>query len=274
MAARDSILLYDTMTVTYALSVLLYFVDFLQHKRVINRLAFGLLSVVWVMQTVFFLLRMKELNYVPLLTHFETLIFFSWILITFSLIINFFYKIDLFTFFANVIGFAAVAFDTFTRKGAAPLNANLQGNLLFIHVTMAFLSYAFFAIATIFSVMYLIQEKMLKEKRWNTLFRRLPALDQLDTFSFRLITIGFPLLLVAMILGGIWYKIHFGHLVLLDPKPLVSLILFILYGLYLYLRVAWGWIGRKFAWLNILGFGGVLVNYLIVGTYFSGFHNW
>ncbi|GIM44638.1 protein HemX [Collibacillus ludicampi] len=274
MATRSSILLYDAMTVTYALSVLLYFIDFLQHKRMINRIAFGLLSVVWLMQTVFFLLRMKEYDYLPVLTHFETLIFFSWILITFSLVINFFYKIDLFTFFANVVGFAAVALDTFTGKGAASVDVKLQGDLLFIHITIAFLSYAAFAIATIFSIMYLIQEKLLKEKRWNTLFRRLPALDQLDMFSFRLIVIGFPLLLIAMILGAIWYKIQFGRFLFLDPKPLVSLLLFVLYGLYLYFRVAWGWVGRKSAWLNILGFSGVLINYLFVGTFFSGFHRW
>lgn len=274
MAERGSLLLYDAMTITYALSVLLYFIDFLQHKRVVNRAAYALLSVVWVMQTIFFVLRMKELDYVPVLTHFETMIFFSWILITFTLVINWLYKIDLFTFFVNVVGFAAVAFDTFSRKGAATVSQSLQGDLLLIHVTIAFLSYAAFTIATVFSIMYLIQEKMLKEKRWNTLFRRLPALDRLDIFSYRLIVLGFPLLLVAMILGGIWYKIHFGRLIVWDPKPLVSTAIFLFYGVYLYVRKAWGWIGKKLAWLSILGFAGVLVNYFLVGTFFSGFHQW
>ncbi|MFC4767877.1 cytochrome C assembly family protein [Effusibacillus consociatus] len=271
---QGSVLLYDVMTFIYAVAVLLYFVDFVQPNRKVNRAAFVLLSAVWVIQSVFFVLRMLELNYVPVLTTFETMIFFSWILITFSLVINFFYRIDLFTFFTNVVGFAVVAFVTFTDKGATSLSASLQGNLLVLHVTMAFLSYACFLLATIFSIMYLIQEKLLKEKRWNDLFRRLPSLDQLEQFSYRLIVFGFPMLLVAMILGAIWYNARFDQVLILDPKPVVSVALLVIYGIYLYLRVSAGWLGRRLAWINITAFMAVVINYLIVGNFFSEFHNW
>ncbi|BCJ85047.1 cytochrome C assembly family protein [Effusibacillus dendaii] len=271
---NGSVLLYDLMTFIYAISVFLYFIDFIQPNRKVNRTALVLLLGVWVIQTVFFVLRMMELNYVPVLTTFETMIYFSWVLILFSLVINFFYKIDLFTFFTNVIGFAVVAFVTFSDKGAAQLSASLQGDLLILHVTMALLSYACFLLATIFSIMYLIQEKLLKEKRWNDLFRRLPALDQLEQFSYRLIVFGFPLLLIAVILGAIWYNARFNSVLILDPKPVVSLALLILYGIYLYLRVSAGWLGRKLAWINISAFVGVIVNYLVVGQFFSHFHNW
>lgn len=271
---QGSVLLYDVMTFIYAVSVLLYFIDFLQPNRKVNRTAFVLLSGVWLVQTVFFVLRMRELNYIPVLTTFETMIFFSWILITFSLVINFFYKIDLFTFFANVAGFAAVAFVTFTDKGATSLSASLQGDLLFLHVAMALLSYACFLLAAIFSIMYLIQEKLLKEKRWNDLFRRLPALDQLEHFSYRLVMFGFPLLLIAMILGAIWYNARFDHVLVFDPKPVVSVILLAVYGIYLYLRVSAGWLGRRLAWINITAFIGVILNYLFVGQLFSEFHHW
>lgn len=269
---RDSVFLYDVMAFIYAITVLMYFVDFVQPNRKVNRSAFVMLSVVWVIQSVFFVLRMLELNYVPVLTTFETMIFFSWILITFSLVINFFYKIDLFTFFTNVIGFAVVIFVTFSNKGATSIAKSLQGDLLVLHITLAFLSYACFLLAAIFSIMYLIQEKFLKEKRWNALFRRLPALDQLDTFSFRLIVFGFPLLIVAMILGAIWYNATFQSLSILDPKPLVSVLLLALYGIYIYLRMSAGWMGRKLAWFNIAAFFGVILNYLVVGQF--GFHNW
>lgn len=269
---QESVLLYDVMTFIYAIALLLYFFDFIQPNRKVNRTALLFLSVVWVIQSVFFVLRMLELNYVPVLTTFETMIFFSWILITFSLVINFLYKIDLFVFFTNVVGFAVVAFVTFSDKGASSIASSLQGDLLVLHITMALLSYACFLLATIFSIMYLIQERLLKEKRWNELFRRLPALDQLDAFTYRLIVFGFPLLLIAMILGAIWYDVKYGHILLLDPKPLVSVGLLALYGTYLYLRLSAGWLGRKLAWLNIVAFVGVIINYLIVGRF--GFHNW
>jgi len=269
-----SLFLYDLMTFLYAVVVVLYFLDFVLHKFMLNRIAFGLLAVVWGLQTSFFLARMVETETVPLLTTFETTLFFSWLLVTFSLVINYFYKIDLFAFFTNVIGFAMVAFDLFTGEGRTSIGADLQGDLLILHITLAFFSYAAFSISFIFSIMYLIQSKMLKEKRWNNTFRRLPALDKLDLFTFRLIIIGFPLLLTAMILGVNWYYMRFGSVLILDAKPIVSVVLLALYAVWLYLRLATGWSGRKLAWWNVAAFGLVIINYSIVGTFFSGFHNW
>lgn len=267
-----SVLLYDAMTFLYAIAVLLYFIDFVQPNRNVNRVAFGILTGVWLIQSVFFVMRMLELNYIPVLTTFETMIFFSWILITFSLMINYFYKIDLFAFFTNVVGFGVVAFVTFTDKGATSISASLQSHLLIIHIALAFLSYACFLLSAIFSVMYLIQENLLKEKRWNEMFRRLPALDQLETFSYRMVVFGLPLLLAAMILGAIWYNARFGHVLIRDTKPVVSLALLLIYAIYLYLRTSAGWLGKRLSWLNIAAFVGVVLNYLIVSQF--SFHNW
>lgn len=269
-----SLLMYDLMVFFYAIAVVLYFLDFIGHRRTLNRIAFGLLAAVWGLQTSFFLTRMTEVGYVPLVTSFETTLFFSWLLISFSLVINYFYKIDLFAFFTNVIGFAMVVFDLVTGEGGVRVGENLQGDLLVLHITLAFLSYAAFSISFIFSIMYLIQSKMLKEKRWNNMFRRMPALDKLDAFTYRLIIVGFPLLLVAMILGVSWYYTQFGSVLILDAKPLVSVVLLGLYVVWLYLRTASGWSGRKLAWWNVASFGLVIINYLFVGTYFSGFHSW
>jgi len=270
-----SLVIYDIMTFLYAVVVVLYFLDFILHKRVLNRTAFTLLVVVWGLQTSFFLSRILEDNSVPLYTTFETTLFFSWLLISFSLFINYFYKIDLFAFFTNLIGFTMVVFDLFTGEGAtATVGSNLQGNLLVLHITLAFLSYAAFSLSCIFSVMYLLQSKLLKEKRWNNMFRRLPALDKLDSFTFKLIIVGFPMLLVAMILGVNWYYTVNNSILVWDAKPVVSVFLLGCYIVWLYLRVGSGWSGRKLAWWNIVSFGLVIINYLFVGAYFSGFHRW
>lgn len=270
-----SLVIYDMMTFLYAVVVVLYFLDFVLHKRTLNRIAFGLLAAVWALQTSFFMSRILEDNSVPLYSTFETTLFFSWLLISFSLFINYFYKIDLFAFFTNLIGFTMVVFDLFTGEGAAAtVGTNLQGNLLVLHITLAFLSYAAFSLSFIFSIMYLIQSKLLREKRWNDVFRRLPALDKLDAFTFRLIIVGFPLLLVAMILGVNWYYTVNGTVLVWDAKPVVSVILLGCYSVWMYLRNASDWSGRKLAWFNVVSFGLVIINYLFVGAYFSGFHRW
>ncbi|UOF90184.1 cytochrome c biogenesis protein [Fodinisporobacter ferrooxydans] len=270
----DSLRLYDWITFFYAVSVFLYFIDFIQPSRRANRYAFWTLAVVWGLQTIFFIERMRALNYVPVFTTFEATIFFAWLLNTFALIINYLYKMELFTFLVNIIGFAFVAFDIFARKGATQLSAPMQGDLLVIHVSMALISYAAFSLACIVSIMYLFQHYMLKLKKWTPFFRRLPALERLDNLSFQMVKLGFPTLLIAMILGAIWYRVVFGHFLWLDAKPLVSLLLLIVYGVYLYLRVVLGWAGRRLAWLNVLGFCIVIVNYVLVGKFMSNFHKW
>jgi len=272
----DSLRLFDYITLLYGISLLFYFVDFVQSNKRVNRIAFWTLAGVWLLETVFFVLRMRALDYIPVFTRFEATMFFSWLLISFALIINYFYKMHFFTFFANLIGFTFVAFDTFARKGATQIGSVAHGNedLLVIHISMAFISYAAFSLACIVSIMYLVQHRLLKTKQWSPFFQRMPALDRLESITFKLILVGFPALLIAMILGAIWYRAYYGYFLLVDPKPIVSMVLFVLYGLYLYLRVSAGWSGQKLAWLGVIGFMIVIVNYVIVGSFMSGFHKW
>lgn len=71
----DARWIYDLTIFLYAASVLFYFNDFLQSNRKVNRLAFGLLAVVWALQTAFFVSQMAEKAYFPVITLFETLFF-------------------------------------------------------------------------------------------------------------------------------------------------------------------------------------------------------
>ena len=80
--------LQELTVVLYALSVLLYFIDFLHNNRRANRVAFWLLSFVWVSQTVMLFIYMLNIGRFPVLTLSEGLYFYAWVLITFSLVIN------------------------------------------------------------------------------------------------------------------------------------------------------------------------------------------
>ncbi|GAB7388690.1 cytochrome c biogenesis protein [Bacillaceae bacterium] len=267
--------IYDTIIYLYAISLLLYFSDFMNRNRKVNRTAFWLLAIVWVLQTVFFASEMAAKNYLPVLTLFETLFFYSWILVTMSLVINYFFRTDILVFFTNVVGFTVLALNFFTNsEDVSPVLAeNLTSDLLFIHITMAFFSYGVFSLSAVFSLMYLLLNKMLKEKRWNPILRRLPSLDRLDLFSFRLNMVGFPLLLLAAILGAIWADATTHEPFWLDPKVSMTSIVLASYAFYLFRRVTKGWQGKRLAYWNLAAFLTVLLNYLVSGS-FSYFHQW
>jgi HemX protein len=265
---------YDLIVLVYAASVILYFYDFLQSNKKVNRIAFGLLIVVWLFQTIFFLLRMKELEYLPIMTMFETLFFYSWILVTLSLFINYFYKIDLLVFLANAVGFSIVVLNMFIGMDVKTgVNEALHGDLLNIHISFAIGSYVVFFLSFLFSVLYLLQVRMLKNKKiFSNLFKKIPPLDKLDRFSYLLALIAFPILCLSLVLGSIWAYIN-GIPIWTDVKFVVSFLILIVYGIYLHRRVALGWQGRKLAILNIIGFAFIIANYLL-SKWISSFHNW
>jgi HemX protein len=132
--------LHELTIVVYAASVLLYFIDFLNSNRKVNQVAFWLLAFVWVLQTLFLFFYMVEARRFPVLTLFEGLYFYSWVLVTLSLAINRLLKVDLIVFFTNVLGFIIMAIHTFAPAdfGSNVMSEQLISELLLIHITMVF----------------------------------------------------------------------------------------------------------------------------------------
>lgn len=93
--------LHEVMIILYSVSVLLYFMDYLQKNRKANRLAFWLLAVVWVLQTIFLFLYMTRTGRFPILTLFEGIYFYAWVLVTLSLAINRLMRVDFTVFFCQ-----------------------------------------------------------------------------------------------------------------------------------------------------------------------------
>lgn len=269
-------LFYELVMIIYACSVLLYFIDFLHYNRKVNLAAFWLLSIVWLLQLMFFILRGIHEQAIPLFSKFDTLLFYSWVLISLSLLANWFFRMDFLLFFANLIGFTVMAFSLYMvgHEVTHPLVAEqLRSEWLIIHIFMAFLSYAAFTISFIFSGIYLLQHHWLKKKKWYKQFRRWPSLDQLDRYSFYFNLLGVPLLMLSLILGIIWAYQLFSTSFWYDSKVIFSLFALFMYTIYLYQRVAKGWLGKKIVELNIICFLVLLVNYLI-SSFFSDFHLW
>ncbi|MBU8905069.1 cytochrome C assembly family protein [Desertibacillus haloalkaliphilus] len=267
--------IYVITIILYSGSLIGYFIDFIQHNRKVNRVAFWLLSIVWVLQTVFFVFRMIEYNRLPILTPFEGLFFYAWILVSLSLVINWYFRVDFLVFFTNSVGFLMMALSLFTPTGDVPqqLSDLLISELLVIHVTMVLLSYGAFTVAFAFSIMYVMQHQMLKRKLWGKRLLRLGSLSKLDRLAFVSTVVAFPLLLVGLILGLVWASIKLPQMPWVDAKVLGSLGVLLIYGYYLYQRVVKQIRGYSVALMNVAAFLIVLINYFLSGN-FSEFHLW
>jgi cytochrome c-type biogenesis protein CcsB len=159
------------------------------------------------------------------------------------------------------------------KGGAQPLPSMLQSAWLPVHVVLALLGDAVFAIACSASVLYLIQERRLKAHRGRGVLRSLPSLERLDHVSHTCLKWGLILLTLAIVTGIVWAHEAWGRGDWLsDPKLLFSLLVWALYTVLLQGRMTAGWRGRWAAQLTIAGFAVIVVSLVSVNLLGLGIH--
>ncbi|WP_191560697.1 inner membrane protein YpjD [Metabacillus idriensis] len=265
----------ELIIIIYALSVLFFFIDFIHNNRKANKAAFWLLSIVWLLQTIFLFYQMFTTGRFPILNISEGLYFYSWVLVTLSVVLNRFLRVDFIIFFTNVLGFIMLSIHTFapSQYESAAVSGQLISELLFIHITMAILSYGAFTLSFVFSLLYLIQYNLLKKKKWGKHLLRIDDLTKLDHMSYVLNVIGVPMLLLSLILGVIWAYLKLPDFHWYDAKVLGSFMMLLVYSFYLYYRIVKEWQGKHVAYLNVASFLILLINFFLFGS-LSRFHIW
>jgi len=140
------------------------------------------------------------------------------------------------------------------------------GVLLAVHVTVNVLGDALFLLASGAAVLYLVEERRLKQKRGASMFGRLPPLDALDRAEHWLLVTGFPLLTTGIVTGTVWaQRIEMGSPAE-TARALFAYGTWVLFAGVLIMRAALGWRGRRAAYGTIAGFlfaVAVLVVYLV-----------
>jgi len=267
--------LHEWMVVLYAVSLVFYFIDYLNKDRMAHRSAFWILLVVYVMQTVFLVMYIVETKRFPILSLFEGIYFYAWLLITLSILLHLFSKVGHAVFMINVIGFIFMTIHTFapTQISNSAVGDALISELLFIHISFAILSYVAFSMSFVFAILYLILYKLLKKRKWSKQFGRLPSLQQAATgFKIGIIT-GIPFLLISLILGVQWAYIALEEWSLFDMKIIGSFFILIVYAVVLLFMQMGKLRGNNAAWANIFAFLFVIINFFL-GSTLSGFHFW
>ncbi|WP_077327256.1 cytochrome C assembly family protein [Virgibacillus siamensis] len=265
--------IYEIILIIYGLSLVGYFIDFIQRNRRANRIAFWLLSMVWLFQTIFLLNNIFLENNFPVLTIYDGLFFYAWVLVTFSVVINRLFRVQFILFFTNLLGFFVFLLYVSTRAQTYLQDQGIQlvHEILITHITLAIISYGFFTLSFLFSMMYLIQYKFLKEKKGLNWMWRFGDLQRLDSFSFIAVTLGVPLLTIAITLGVVWAYVSNSEFYWFDMKTIGSLIVLAAYTLYLFLRLGKGQQGKSISLYNTAAFLILLVNFFLFNV-LSNFH--
>ena len=86
--------------------------------------------------------------------------------------------------------------------------------------------------------------------------------EQLDSLSYRTITVGFLLLSVGLVSGAVWANEAWGSWWSWDPKETWALICWLVYAAYLHIRLIRGWQGRRPAVVAAVGLVVIAVCYI------------
>lgn len=196
----------------------------------------------------------------------EALSFFSWMLILVFLVVEFRHRI-------HVLGsfMVPLALVSLVSAAALPETVPTLGPVfktLWVHVTLSMLGTVGFAVAFVAGVMYLIQDRLLKSKRFNVLYTKLPALDFLDHLNQQSIVMGFPLLTLGIVTGAISAEFARGSYVTWNPEQTGALITWLFYFVVLLGRLTVGWRAKRAAYLTVIGFGCVILT--LVGVVLKG----
>jgi cytochrome c-type biogenesis protein CcsB len=288
------------------------------------------------------ILRWKESGHFPLSNLYESLMFLSWSLSTFHLLLETIESGNSKNRFSFVGAFTSPtalfinAFATFRlpleMQQSSPLVPALQSNWLMMHVTVMILSYSALICGSLLSIAFLIVTKNLQfqfsnEKNSEQENTQVPSVigpensfafsgpqktqrndmissipfseteketsfslpksglhsssqlkqkfaENLDNLSYRILGIGFPLLTIGILSGAVWANEAWGSYWSWDPKETWALATWLVFAIYLHLRISKGWRGKKPALLASLGFVTVWICFLGVNLLGEGLHSY
>lgn len=144
-----------------------------------------------------------------------------------------------------------------------PLSPALRTALLPVHVTVAFLGYAAFAVASLVGIAYLLQERELKARHaLGSLWARLPSLELMDKLNERLTIAGFIFLSATIVTGAVFARGVWGSALGLEPSEVMAIVTWLLYGALLWGRLQVGWRGRRAALLTLVGFSVAMLSFV------------
>ena len=245
-------------------------------RRGYQRIAIGLLVLGFVFHLLATLARGIAANRVPWANMFEFGLTAS-VLIVAVFLGSLLWK-DLAYLGAFVSGFVLLALGIVTVNfyvDVVPLPPALQSGWLVIHVFVASLATAFFALGAGLSIFQLIRARFeAREMARAKLMKTIPSSSVLESLAYRLNVIGFVLWSFTLIAGAIWAERAWGRYWGWDTKEVWTFIIWVLFAGYIHARATRGWRGSRSAILGIVGFGAVLFNYTVVNIAFTGLHSY
>jgi cytochrome c-type biogenesis protein CcsB len=266
------LLFFKLAIVAYLISTLGYTASLLVRRVLIAKASTWVLFSAFTLQTAFYLTQLILTQALSVKNFPEALSFFAWILCGIYLILQLKTKTRVLGAFISPVAFLLMIGASARIEGPVFMPEALKGGLVTLHVTLSVAGEALFALASCAGAMYLIQNRLIKEKSIGSFSRLLPSLKELDNINHLCLLWGFPLLTLGVLIGSIWARTVWGSHWQWDPKQIWTLSAWLLYALLLHQRLALGWKGRRVALFSVLAFVILLAGFFMEKVFFNTLH--
>ncbi len=127
---------------------------------------------------------------------------------------------------------------------------------IFLHVALLLAAYAALLLSLLASLLYLIQERRLKQK--SPTLPSLPSLETTDQIALKALLFGLPCMTAGLLIGSLIAQATVGPSYFRDPKILLAFAMWLVYVLMIFIRRHSGLRGRRAVYLSSFVFLVVL----------------
>lgn len=250
-----------------------FIVYIIKQKKPVYQWAYRFLCAGFAVLTIFLAFRYYDLGAAPVLTLKSSLAFFAWTIIGAYLVFHMKFRLMVLGSFVAPLAACLMIISSAMPGAEVTVKPMFRSLWLTLHIGTSFMGNGIFALAFMAAIMYLIQERQLKKKKFGAFYRALPSLETLDSINHHSLMYGFPLLTIGMITGAIYAYVSLGSYWRWDPKEVWSLITWLFYATLLHERLAAGWRGRKAAIMSIIAFLVLVFTFVGASLWLSDYHS-
>lgn len=198
----------------------------------------------------------------------------SWFSLLCGLVAWKFFHNRLFALFATPFAFVLFLISLPSVENQLNFPSYLSISFYILHLGTLLLSLGMLAIAFICSIIFLVLQGRLKQKKkLSGFWKDMPALTVLDKINGICAIVVFPLYTIGIIAGYFWANPFFGGSLRTDPKILMTLLVWALLAILFHNRLAKNWKGRKPALFIIAIFSLSLFSIFIINFFMPTGHN-
>jgi len=191
----------------------------------------------------------------PVDTH-ETQSFISLLLALAFLVTFWSYRTVSFGIFILPVCFLLGLIPAFAPGQKASILPLLQSRWIVLHVGLLLAAYAALILSLLASLLYLIQERRLKQKLPT--LPGLPPLETADQIALKSLLFGLPCMTAGLLIGSLLAQVTVGASYFRDPKILLAFAMWLAYVAMIYIRRHSGLRGRRAIYLSSFVFLVVL----------------